>query len=477
MGAIGDYIHLTAEGYRKTGIYRQNRKIQSPSLSASLNAQRSSVLERINSYQNVDDSSLKKLENRINELLDILGNDDNSSETENWGEQARQYLQKMMEDEFSQLQNIDWSSGSVSAKANTRGVGLIRENYMSYKNWRQVLTSRVAELNGYLTAMEQLTIKENGTDPNEFTFALEKVKTLLTDTYQKTWEKVNNMGMAVNKGTMKNLIKQLNSIIDAYAAMPAIQLQNGTFFERVLQIIPEMGQSLAEKAVDDKIKSYSKGQSQVKVQIDEKYFQDQSMSIDLGDITQTIRASQNKIDVSFTWEDQQLNISAKNLDLGKGYKFIHTTTGNSLLYMLQDENTDFVNHYLNIFAAHKDRGGGSLTAARKEVLDTLKLTLAYKGLTGDTYGRGNAMTNVFIVNNYTGGKNHVKVISVANLLKKFADGKSSSLGLRSSPTDIGAGYKNQAVPDNRDGTIRIANILRQVHARKIKTSFNSSLLE
>ena len=354
---------------------------------------------------------------------------------------------------------------------------MIRENYMSYKNWRQVLTSRVAELNGYLTAMEQLTIKENGTDPNEFTFALEKVKTLLTDTYQKTWEKVNNMGMAVNKGTMKNLIKQLNSIIDAYAAMPAIQLQNGTFFERVLQIVPEMGQSLAEKAVDDKIRSYSKGQSQVKVQIDEKYFQDQSMSINLGDITQTIRTSQNKIDVSFTWEDQQLNISAKNLDLGKGYKFIHTTTGNSLLYMLQDENTDFVNHYLNIFAAHKDRGGGSLTAARKEVLDTLKLTLAYKGLTGDTYGRSNAMTNVFIVNNYTGGKNHVKVISVANLLKKFADGKSSSLGLRSSPTDIGTGYKNQVVPDNRDGTIRIANILRQVHARKIKTSFNSSLLE
>ena len=68
-------------------------------------------------------------------------------------------------------------------------------------------------------------------------------------------------------------------------------------------------------------------------------------------------------------------------------------------------------------------------------------------------------------------------ISVANLLKKFADGKSSSLGLRSSPTDIGTGYKNQVVPDNRDGTIRIANILRQVHARKIKTSFNSSLLE
>ena len=107
----------------------------------------------------------------------------------------------------------------------------------------------------------------------------------------------------------------------------------------------------------------------------------------------------------------------------------------------------------------------------------MKLTLAYKGLTGDTYGRGNAMTNVFVVNNYTGGKNHVKVISVANLLNKFANNDSRFLSLKSAPEDVSKLYKNKKVKDNKDGTVRIANILRQMHARKVTTSFSSALLK
>ena len=476
MAAIGDYVHLTAAGYNKTGILRQNRKMQSISVNQALVAQRKSVIDRINAYQNVSDEAILSLENRINQLLDILGTDDGQSNN-NWGEQARKYLEKMMTEEFSQLQNIDWSSGSISANSTLKGIGSIRENYTSYKNWRQTLISRVNELNAYLREMEALTAAETGVDPNKYTEALMKVNTLLTDTYQKTWEKVNNMGMAVNKGTMKNMIKQLNEIIGAYAAMPAAQLQNGTFFERLLQLIPEMGNNLAEKEVDEAVRSYSKGQSTVKVQIDEKFFKDKSLSIDLGDITQTIRTSQNKIDVSFDWEDQPLNISAKNLDIGKGVKFIHTTQGYSLLYLLQDEDSSFVNHYLNLFAQHDDKAGKSLKDARNEVLQCLKLTLAYKGLTGDTYGRGNAMTNVFVVNNYTGGKNHVKVISVANLLNKFANNDSRFLSLKSAPEDVSKLYKNKKVKDNKDGTVRIANILRQMHARKVTTSFSSALLK
>lgn len=185
MAAIGDYVHLTAAGYNKTGILRQNRKMQSISVNQALVAQRKSVIDRINAYQNVSDEAILSLENRINQLLDILGTDDGQSNN-NWGEQARKYLEKMMTEEFSQLQNIDWSSGSISANSTLRGIGSIRENYTSYKNWRQTLISRVNELNAYLREMEALTAAETGVDPNKYTEALMKVNTLLTDTYQKT---------------------------------------------------------------------------------------------------------------------------------------------------------------------------------------------------------------------------------------------------------------------------------------------------
>ena len=48
MAAIGDYVHLTAAGYNKTGILRQNRKMQSISVNQALVAQRKSVIDRIN---------------------------------------------------------------------------------------------------------------------------------------------------------------------------------------------------------------------------------------------------------------------------------------------------------------------------------------------------------------------------------------------------------------------------------------------
>ena len=476
MSAIGEYVHLTGLGYQKTGT---NRQTKAPSIdaAAALRIQKNSIQNRIKAYQTMNDSSLKRLENQLNGLLASLGEDSNENKNE-WPEQARKFLQKKMEEEFSQLQNIDFSTGSIQARnRNSKGVGIIRDNYKSYKNWRNVLVSRVNELNKYLLEMEAMTKQTTGADPNKYTQAIAKVSKLLNETYEKTWQKVSETGLPVKPKTAKNMIKQLNDIIKAYASMPAIQLQNGTFFERTIQLVPEIGNDLASKEVWDRIESYSKGQENVKVIIDKENFIPRSEKFGMGDIYQTIRTSQNKIDVAIEWEGQDLNISAKNLDLGSGYKFIHTTEGNSLLYMLQDENADFVNHYLNLTAFHTDgRKIQSLMGIKSDIEKAIKLTLAYKGLTGDTYERGNNITNVFIVNNYTAGVKTVKVISIANLLLKMENSPSNMISVHTKPFDIMATYQNQRVENNPMGTIRIASILQQMHARKVSTAFNSSLI-
>ena len=145
--------------------------------------------------------------------------------------------------------------------------------------------------------------------------------------------------------------------------------------------------------------------------------------------------------------------------------------------MLQDENADFVNHYLNLTTFHTDsKKIQNLMSERVEFEKVIKLTLAYKGLTGDTYGRGENITNVFIVNNYSAGVKTVKVISIANLLLNMENSPSNMISVHTKPFDIMSIYRNQKVEGNPMGTIRISSVLQQMHARKVSTAFNSSLL-
>ena len=68
-------------------------------------------------------------------------------------------------------------------------------------------------------------------------------------------------------------------------------------------------------------------------------------------------------------------------------------------------------------------------------------------------------------------------------LDKIVD-VAKSLGIDADDLELYGKYKAKVskdaylkVKDNKDGTVRIANILRQMHARKVTTSFSSALLK
>lgn len=115
-----------------------------------------------------------------------------------------------------------------------------------------------------------------------------------------------------------------------------------------------------------------------------------------------------------------MGISAKNYNLDRYY--VHVLSGSSLLYMLQDLDSDFVNHFLNLYAAHGKREGqknvgidnAQLAAMKSSILPEIKLILLYKGLTGDTNGRSSA--NLFIINDSSKGK--VKVLDMYKIISK-----------------------------------------------------------
>lgn len=137
-----------------------------------------------------------------------------------------------------------------------------------------------------------------------------------------------------------------------------------------------------------------------------------------------------------------MNISAKNVDFkGEKYNYIHTLEGSSLDYLLQDENPDFVNHYLNLFSLHYGKRAKNINwdAQRKEIMEVMKLLISYKALTGDTFGRKDYKTNVFVINEKSRG---VKVISIAKLLKEMQNRHFGNLSISGNVGDL---YKNKKV--------------------------------
>ena len=473
MSAIGYYVHLTAKGYNKTGINKQSQK---PSITAveALKNQKNILQNKIANYENVKNT--KTLEKEINKLLDLLGGRASAS-NQNWDEDAKKWIENELDKEFNNLQKLDFSDISVDyLSLADKGVGRIKTNPKAYKNWREEVSNRINQLNYYT---DNFLRNKN---EKEYLQAKEKIQKLATGIYKDTYKILkDNMGELPNKKVTTNLIKEINDIIKQYAARPAINLQGGTFFEKTLQLIPEVGNNLAEKEVNERINLYYKGKDKVKVEINEDFFNDKSWKVNLGDITNenNTHYSQGKIDVSYEWEGQKMNISAKNINLKNGNRFISTQSDSPLLYMLQDENSDFVNHYLNLYSRHAGREHLDYANQKNEYFKTLKLTLAYKGLTGASYGRGDNKVNVFVINKRIGfGKSQVRVISIADILKKFEENDGSMLGL----TVEGAGniknlYQNKYVKDVPSGIARINSILIEMHKRKVSTSFNSALLD
>jgi hypothetical protein len=77
--------------------------------------------------------------------------------------------------------------------------------------------------------------------------------------------------------------------------MPAISAQKGDLLEATVAVIPAMTKDMLNKEIG----SFIKGRDKVSVTIDENNFKDKSWNIQLGDIVQTGRTSQGKIDVAF----------------------------------------------------------------------------------------------------------------------------------------------------------------------------------
>lgn len=489
MSAIGNYIHLTTKGYQESGLSRPHEE-SGISFETARNAQRALLKTKITHSENFAlKYSTTNLQSSLNRMLKLLG-EDTSSLNENdqkWAETAKSALTKMMEEDFKNLQNLDFSTGTVTVAPENRGVGQLRTNYTSYKRdpWRQTVEKRVNQLNEYLRQMQEIAKNVKDDEAVErLQQGIDKVEELITDTYQKTWENTIKKGLPVKKETMVNLIKKLNEVIVAYAAMPAVNLQSGSFFGKIISLIPTVGQNIAEEEVIKTVKESLQSKATYSF-YNGKNFQEtkggKTYKFDLGDITQYAHQVGNKINVSFEWNHTPITAHVSNVNIGiNKVKDISLMSNAPFLFLLQDSDHDFINHFFNLYADTRTSSFvNSYSTKRAEALNLIKLTLVYKALTGDDFsGAKRNIPKMFILSNNTAKENKVKVVLLSDIINQLWDKKvrESMFIVSSSPNDLEAGFMNTKVPNNITGQVRIERLLQDAHNRKINVLMKSSAI-
>lgn len=456
MSAIGDYIHYSKRNYMKEGTSKggvfqmweeQSRRIRERA--------------EAESYADISQPDLELLANALEGIMSKGGIAGTPEET------ARKEIERVLIEKYKdRLQNINYETGNVTLNKDAEtAIGKARSN------------AKVASLYRKAMQIEKIVLEQAQRGNMEAQLALSSAKEIASY-YNAIAEEINeykrNNKLKITytpeqTAEMNQKRKELNALIAEFAAYPAIELQKGDFFE----VAADQLGTVIENVVATEIK----GGARERVEIEKEFLATQYFTKDFGDMIEKTSLSQGKVDVEITWKGQDninslLRASLKNANLGHYY--VRMVSGSSLLFMIQDLDTDFVNHFLNLMAKHKGTKNDipKFVKLKEQMVEEMRLALFYKSLSGDNFQRTTA--NVFIVNDNRTGK--VRAYRIQDLVNKAADNIKLLTGVKLNNktlnTDIN--FRNDWHDGSPEG--RISGLLADVHATKVSASLHTSLL-
>lgn len=508
---IGDYVHLHAAN------------VDTGSATQSLAAQKSRMFQKANATSGPTMKDAELLKNSITKLRGILENPESSQDNQ-ISLALQNHIQSLIGD---QLMSLDFSTGQVKLQEDRVAIGKIRTD--AYKSSKTIVSRfhQLAELSGLTTGTRVLSYGKlknivDRAKQQTSTVALDALKDLnsfslpgrgsnpMADLLKKQIEEFNsNKDGNVQVG--KELRRVLNDCIAIMAPMAAIRTAQGAFWEDILSILQITQDQYADKEIDKVVTEFMKknitgGQrARVAFQTDrwnkpvaDKLFKHNTQD---GIFSWTAHGtpSQGKVDVileaSALNTSTDLRISAKSVSLAHGGSgWIHAVSDTNLLAILGDEDSDFINHYANIFAIHEDDNKFSeIKACRTAYLQIVQFLSAIKALTGDMTRismdgqKVDDSANIFVVNDVLTGD--VKVVPMKDLISKLLNkiptesigtGGTISLDVNGVKTSGGKYQslllKNTPTPDVEDKWQRVASVYAQMHSQKISVSIHASLL-
>ena len=507
MGKIGEYIHAHYQNYLMLGLSSEsisNKK--SVWTTSDFQAQQKNFLTRVKKNENKVLTPTEK-----KEMRDFLYSFMNPKKDDKIAREARKFIKEELKTKFNDsIQNINFSFGNVKNTKYTQALQELREKEKEAKAILQKLKMpekcfNVANIQNKINAIQTYINGPNFNVSKKAKSKIQKELTLIEKQLEPLIKELNGKKTLeitdLNRNTLEGLLNKTNDLLQTYFSLPATNLQKGDLFEYIIALTKIKANGLGMKELNNglkKAKENIKGDKKSSVEIDlgninnevAQLLRPTNYRIDKDQNTLiSIKTSQEKIDVELNWKGKDIAISAKNINLSSPNAHINILSGSSLLYLLQDEDTNFINHYLNITATHADKEPSPLLIASAHA--SAKAAVVVKALSGATFKRKQATT--FIANdNSKKGKSSIQIYDIYDMLE-IATKDMQSLNnytqvktgnnkwgkdlstIRFQNNIIGSTNNTEEINDN-NAAKRIANLLIDMHKKKIYVALSPTLL-
>lgn len=467
MGVIGNYIHYTMTNYEKYGIAEDDSK-SGISLNAAYNSQKKDIMNRIK--KNRSAFSKKDLEEISMTITSFMQNMPKQAKNIILDDLAKHYS-KVIEKGIDKNQDLlNWEKGAINpSKLNTQySIGKSRKKDDLYKDIQDI-TNRINKIETIF--IEKFNGEKN--IPKDIKSALDAVKREYKNTVGKAISDFKGYSFTsktrkinVKEDNIPKLRRVLNDLIEEYAKYPNIVGIEGQAFEDIIALALNKTIEESDKKIDEVMDEALKGVQGCSVKKNTpQYGADKFIKI-VGEDTflEGTYNKRSKIDVLLKWKGKDAKISAKNVSFSD-YTWIKVVEGTPLLFLMQTLDTNFVNHWINLHAIHKNKKKN--TNDITSIDNLMKVSLFYEGISGDVYGSNKKdRINLIIVNDKKTGRVVVKDLSsmLDNIIKQ-----ANQLSVTANNKSIKEIKLQNIKMDNP--SMRIALILKELHDLKIDAKF------
>lgn len=413
MSAIGDYVHLAIRdeifpggkvtGY-ETGIAPEgyNQDMRMAEAKMIFRTQKT----RIKQFANLERQYLSGLAQEIET--------DMSSVVNGTGDAQKDFEKMLLQISAELAVDIDkklnvsigrenLTEGELAVKKLKERWNRLQQNKESLQY--QTLNSIIKELQTIIDNLTTMRALVDGTQVQQDLQHLKSIKTRLSNIVSTSTKDTSLIKLKTHKDENKqgydilNLYKSAVNILNHYRIMRATTSDKGDVLEFLTAMIScyqEHGKYIA----DEKWKELMQGDPTHLTYRAENFRNDKfdfvevlaslpTYAVQDGYVIRTGGASKDKVDVTFCIGATQAKISAKNYSKrgmlagrhGHPVNMFGGVSGSPLLFLIQNENHSFINHWMNVTVAHPDGDidQGLLQFAHRVMI----ITLIAKGIYGE----------------------------------------------------------------------------------------------
>ena len=482
--AIGWYIHATRKGYEQHGIQTHGNQPNKGWVAYS-DVAKATMMGRMSHQVSDRAARLNALTKKEKKQLEtVLSTMVRKVETGNFPQIVNE-VSKTLQDELTQdLINVDWESLDITlSKPQDYYVGRskLRENRSKILD-TDFIINKIQQLQTALS----LRIQDNLIDEsvleqaNNLLMAYKQTITQLKGAMPTSLKNIKNKKI---KQELENEYDQLLSLITTYAAWPSTAVAKGDLFEHTVGAILKTAAELGMHSIENVIVSGSEHNEYVTYDRAQfEGYKGENITNGNSRFYTDPKPVQGKVDVSFTWHAKDVRASLKNYNL-ENNSWIKLTDNSSMAYMLQYEDHDFVNHYLNLWSSYKNAKLSATYQLRKaDAAKSMKLLLFYKALTGANLGNRKS-ANLLIINDISKKQQGaVKIFTPLEIIQQVVRSENALASVSVDGTNImnmplfpntwhieGA---NKSIKSMKAAEIRIANLLAELHRRKITAAIS-----